>query len=65
MIRVYLDDEDKEKWQEVTKGSLNKDAFFREMIDKYNILYNKKLAISQTQGFIFEWETVQELAKYR
>lgn len=76
---VICDEEDKRNWQAIvdareetkmgnsTPQNLQKltTQFWLNMIDKYRILYNKRIAINQSQGYIFEWESPSELAKYK
>ena len=77
-IEVYMDDEDKEQWYQITElynatiknQSLatelkNKTAlFWQNIIEKYGVLRNKQLHVDQVQGTINSWSGLSEL-KYK
>ena len=75
---VYLDDEDKKNWQEVLdirekviNGELlpielkkATNSFWHNTIDKYRVLYNKKISLNTAATHIFEWGQASDLSKY-
>jgi len=74
-ILVYMDDDDKSRWYEITElyndaisdpsksiELKNKTAmFWHDTIEKYGVLRNKQLTINQVHGTILSWVGVSEL----
>lgn len=70
---MYLDPEDIEKIKEVIQKVQEKDArvfeiyqiFWSEMINKYRVLQNRRVALNLRDRNIFEWASQLDLSKFQ
>jgi len=72
-ILVHLDQQDIEKIKEVIQKVQEKDAkifeiyqiFWSEMVNKYRILQNRRVALNLRDKNIFEWASQLDLSKFQ
>jgi hypothetical protein len=78
-ILVRIDEDDKAKWQNVlfyynSQNSEHLDTlvasrnatsdFWHDMIEKYPVLKNKRIAMNFTDGYIFSFSSYTEMYQY-